>query len=348
MDKTGIIVGGIAGAVLTLVLFTVIMIPPAEMEKPEIVVTNGHDITTVGETLPAYTKEMSLIEIFENSEAGVVRVNVQRSEDVERPTGVGSGFVFDKKGHIITNAHVVDNANKVVVTFLDGREYKAEVIGMDQFTDVAVIKVNTDSALLQPISLGDSSNLRVGEPIAAIGNPFGLSGSMTSGIVSQLGRLLPSGAGYSIPDVIQTDAAINPGNSGGPLLNMRGEIVGINTAIQSATGEFTGVGFAVPSQTVAKIVPVLIQDGEYRHPWIGISGRDIDPDLAQVLKLNDAVGFLVIMVVPDSPAEKAGLIGSEVIVLGFAPMIGFLAAVTLLMIYLSYLKTTLHLKRLIP
>ena len=311
MDKTGIIVGGIAGAVLTLVLFTVIMIPPAEMEKPEIVVTNGHDITTVGETLPAYTKEMSLIEIFENSEAGVVRVNVQRSEDVERPTGVGSGFVFDKKGHIITNAHVVDNANKVVVTFLDGREYKAEVIGMDQFTDVAVIKVNADSALLQPISLGDSSNLRVGEPIAAIGNPFGLSGSMTSGIVSQLGRLLPSGAGYSIPDVIQTDAAINPGNSGGPLLNMRGEIVGINTAIQSATGEFTGVGFAVPSQTVAKIVPVLIQEGEYRHPWIGISGRDIDPDLAQVLKLNDAVGFLVIMVVPDSPAEKAGLIGSE-------------------------------------
>ena len=134
---------------------------------------------------------------------------------------------------------------------------------------------------------------------------------MTSGIVSQLGRLLPSGAGYSIPDVIQTDAAINPGNSGGPLLNMRGEIVGINTAIQSATGEFTGVGFAVPSQTVAKIVPVLIQEGEYRHPWIGISGRDIDPDLAQVLKLNDAVGFLVIMVVPDSPAEKAGLIGSE-------------------------------------
>ena len=311
MDKTGIIVGGIAGAVLTLVLFTVIMIPPAEMEKPEIVVTNGHDITTVGETLPAYTKEMSLIEIFESAEAGVVRVNVQRSEDVERPTGVGSGFVFDKKGHIITNAHVVDNANKVVVTFLDGREYKAEVIGMDQFTDVAVIKVNTDSALLQPISLGDSSNLRVGEPIAAIGNPFGLSGSMTSGIVSQLGRLLPSGAGYSIPDVIQTDAAINPGNSGGPLLNMRGEIVGINTAIQSATGEFTGVGFAVPSQTVAKIVPVLIQEGEYRHPWIGISGRDIDPDLAQVLKLNDAVGFLVIMVVPDSPAEKAGLIGSE-------------------------------------
>ena len=135
--------------------------------------------------MPAYTKEMSLIEIFENSEAGVVRVNVQRSDDNEIPAGVGSGFVFDKKGHIITNAHVVDNAVKVVVTFLDGREYNAEIIGIDTFTDIAVIKVNADLALLQPLSLGDSSNLRVGEPIAAIGNPFGLSGSMTSGIVSR-------------------------------------------------------------------------------------------------------------------------------------------------------------------
>jgi S1-C subfamily serine protease len=134
---------------------------------------------------------------------------------------------------------------------------------------------------------------------------------MTSGIISQMGRLLPSGSGYSIPDVIQTDAAINPGNSGGPLLNMRGDIVGINTAIQSTTGEFTGVGFAIPSQTVAKIVPTLIKDGEYKHPWIGISGRDIDPDTANVLGLKDALGFLVITVVEDSPAWDAGLIGSD-------------------------------------
>ena len=134
---------------------------------------------------------------------------------------------------------------------------------------------------------------------------------MTAGIVSQLGRLLPSGSGYSIPDVIQTDAAINPGNSGGPLLNMRGEIVGINTAIQSVTGEFTGIGFAIPSQTIAKIVPTLIEKGEYKHPWMGISGRDIDPDLAKVLGLKDAVGFLIITVVENSPASKAGLIGSE-------------------------------------
>ena len=311
MDKSSVIVGGIAGAVIVLVVFAFIMIPPPNTIRPEIVVTNGHDVSAVGEVTSPYSKKLSLIEIFENSEAGVVKVNVQRTAEDAIPTGVGSGFVFDKKGHIITNAHVVKGATKVVVTFLDGRSYNAEIIGVDTFTDVAVIKVNADLSLLHPLSLGDSSNLQVGEPIAAIGNPFGLSGSMTSGIVSQLGRLLPSGAGYSIPDVIQTDAAINPGNSGGPLLNMRGEIVGINTAIQSATGEFTGVGFAVPSQTVAKIVPSLIQNGEYKHPWIGISGRDIDPDLAKILGLNDAVGFLVVTVIPDSPASKAGLHGSE-------------------------------------
>jgi S1-C subfamily serine protease len=311
LDKSGVIIGGIAGAVIVLVVFAFIMVPPPNTIKPEIVVTNGHDISAVGEITPSYSKKLSLIEIFEKSEAGVVRVNVQRTEEASIPSGVGSGFVFDKKGHVITNAHVVEGVTKVVVTFLDGRSYNAEIIGVDTFTDIAVIKVNADLSLLHPLSLGDSSNLQVGEPIAAIGNPFGLSGSMTSGIVSQLGRLLPSGAGYSIPDVIQTDAAINPGNSGGPLLNMRGEIVGINTAIQSATGEFTGVGFAVPSQTVAKIVPFLIQNGEYKHPWIGISGRDIDPDLAKILDLNDAVGFLIVTVIPDSPASKAGLHGSE-------------------------------------
>ncbi len=310
MDKSGVFVGGIIGVAITVVIFAALFVSPPESMKPEIIVSNGHSPSTVGETTPLYSKNLSLIEIFEKSEPGVVRVNVQRNEVVEG-TGVGSGFVFDKKGHIITNAHVVDDSEKVVVTFLDGRSYNAKVIGTDTFTDIAVIKVNADLTLLRPLLIGDSSNLKVGEQIAAIGNPFGLSGSMTSGIVSQLGRLLPSGAGYSIPDVIQTDAAINPGNSGGPLLNMRGEVVGINTAIQSATGEFTGVGFAVPSQTVAKIVPTLIDEGEYKHPWIGISGRDIDPDLAKILELKDAVGFLVITVVENSPAAKAGLLGSE-------------------------------------
>ncbi len=314
MDKSSVFVGGTIGAVIVVVIFAILFVSPPESMKPEIVVSNGHSPSTVGEITPLYSKSFSLIEIFEKDEAGVVKVNVQRSETAGIANGVGSGFVFDKKGHIITNAHVINDAKKIIITFLDGRSYNAEIIGIDEFTDIAVIKVNADLTLLHPLALGDSSNLKVGETIAAIGNPFGLSGSMTSGIVSQLGRLLPSGAGYSIPDIIQTDAAINPGNSGGPLLNMRGEVVGINTAIQSTTGEFTGVGFAIPSQTIAKIVPTLIERGEYDHPWIGISGRDIDPDLAKVLGLKDTVGFLIVTVVENSPASKAGLIGSDKII----------------------------------
>ena len=307
MDQSGI-VGGVIGGVIVAAIFTVFFIVPAEFDKPESVTIIEQTIEE--KTIP-HSSNLSLIGIFEKSEPGVVRVNVQRNESTSSNGGVGSGFVFDKKGHIITNAHVIDDAKKVIVTFLDGRSYNAEIIGVDEYTDIAVIKVNADLSLLRPLLLGDSSSLKVGEQIAAIGNPFGLSGSMTSGIVSQLGRLLPTDNQYSIPDVIQTDAAINPGNSGGPLLNMMGGIVGINTAIQSATGEFTGVGFAIPSQTVAKIVPTLIEDGEYKHPWIGISGRDIDPDMAKVMELKDAVGFLVVTVVEDSPASKAGLIGSE-------------------------------------
>lgn len=313
MDKSSGLIGGIIGAVVVVVVFTVFLLPPPSTTEPEIIQGNTSIQSAIGQSNP-YTQKLSLIEIFEKSEPGVIRVNVQRAEQQSGLNGVGSGFVFDKKGHIITNAHVINDAKKVVVTFLDGRSYNAEVIGSDEFTDIGVIKVNADLKLLHPLTLGDSSNLKVGEQIAAIGNPFGLSGSMTSGIVSQLGRLLPSDSGYSIPDVIQTDAAINPGNSGGPLLNMRGEIVGINTAIQSATGEFTGVGFAVPSKTIAKIVPSLISKGEYNHPWIGISGRDIDPDLAKVLNLSDAVGFLIVTVIEESPAAKAGLHGSEDIV----------------------------------
>ena len=305
------IVGGAIGAAMAIAIFAVLFISPPESIKSEINVVEEPPNNTIAEATSMYSKNLSLVEIFDKSEPGVVRVNVQRGETEDVRGGVGSGFVFDKKGHIITNAHVVNNANKVVVTFLDGRSYNAEIIGTDEYTDLAVIKVNADLALLHPLLIGDSSNLKVGEGIAAIGNPFGLSGSMTSGIVSQIGRLLPLESQFSIPDVIQTDAAINPGNSGGPLLNMRGEIVGINTAIQSNTGEFTGVGFAIPSQTVAKIIPTLIEDGEYKHPWIGISGRDIDPDMAKVLNQKDAIGFLVITVVEDSPAFDAGLIGSD-------------------------------------
>ena len=310
MDKSGVFVGGAIGAMIVIVIFTVLVITPPEPINPEIEIEDVN-ANTVKEIESPYSKNLSLIEIFEKSEPGVVRVNVQRGEASGNGGGVGSGFVFDKKGHIITNAHVVEDAKKITVTFLDGRSYYAEIIGVDEFTDIAAIKVNADLSLLQPLSLGDSAELKVGEPVTAIGNPFGLSGSMSSGIVSQIGRLLPTDSGYSIPDVIQTDAAINPGNSGGPLLNMMGGVVGINTAIQSRTGEFTGVGFAIPSQTVVKIVPILIEKGEYQHPWIGVSGRDIDLDMAKIMELEDTIGFLIITVVKDSPASKAGLIGSE-------------------------------------
>lgn len=317
------LVGGTIGALIVAIIFVVILLTPLNTMKTEITpsensipiivekIIPSENSITEEKIIPAYSKNLSLIEIFEKSEPGVVKITVKKIDQTNGTNALGSGFVFDKKGHIITNFHVIKNAKSVVVTFLDGRSYDAKVVGADEFTDLGVIKVDADLALLKPLSLGDSSNLKVGEPITAIGNPFGLSGSMTSGIVSQLGRLLPTGSGYSIPDVIQTDAAINPGNSGGPLLNMRGEIVGINTAIQSATGEFTGVGFAIPSQTIAKIVPNLIQNGKYDHPWIGISGKDIDPELAKILKLNEAVGFLVMKVVENSPAAKAGIHGSN-------------------------------------
>ena len=314
MEKSGVILGGALGATAVLVIFVFIISSPESVSPPtpELVVSNGHSVSTVGELTPLPTKkDLSLIEIFERSEASVVRVNVQRDIEVLSTTGLGSGFIYDTNGHLITNSHVIENAQKIVVTLLDGSSYNAEIIGDDPFTDLAVIKIETNGVFLQPLPIGDSSKLKVGEQVTAIGNPFGLSGSMTAGIVSQMGRLLPSqDSGFSIPDVIQTDAAINPGNSGGPLLNMRGEMVGINTAIQSGTGEFTGVGFAIPSRTVAKIVPSLIQDGEYNHPWLGISGRDIDPDLAKILNLKDAKGFLIVTVVDNSPASKAGLHGA--------------------------------------
>ena len=320
MDKSGIFVGATVGSISVFIIFSIFFIITDEPDEMTIQMQNQIDenelqvqsqIDEINNLIATESETLSLMEIFEKAEPGVVRVNTIRNQTANETGGVGSGFVFDKKGHIITNAHVIEGSTKTVVTFLDGRSYNAEIIGVDEYTDIGVIKVNADLKLLNPLSLGDSSNLDVGEPIAAIGNPFGLSGSMTSGIVSQMGRLLPSGSGYSIPDVIQTDAAINPGNSGGPLLNMRGNIVGINTAIQSTTGEFTGVGFAIPSQTVAKIVPTLISEGEYKHPWIGISGRDIDPDTANVLGLKDALGFLIITVVENSPASDAGLIGSD-------------------------------------
>ena len=302
---------GLIGAFVIVLFFTFVVIPNQEVSTPDLIISNGHDATKLGdESILSVEKSLSLVELFEKSEEGVVRIDVVKINSYREGNSVGSGFVFDLFGNIITNAHVIDNADNITVTFLDGSQYNASIVGMDKFTDIAVINVEEKPDYLHPLEIGDSSTLKVGEPVAAIGNPFGLSGSMTSGIVSQIGRLLPShDTGFSIPNVIQTDAAINPGNSGGPLLNMNGKVMGINTAIQSGTGQSAGIGFAVPSNTISKVVPVLITEGKYSHPWIGISGQDINPDLAKIRNLNHSKGFLIVTVIPDSPAEMAGLKG---------------------------------------
>jgi len=310
LAKSGFVVGGLIGATVVILLFAFVFIPSQEIGTPDLITSNGHNTIFGDETSFFAKKNLTLIELFEKSEEGVVKIKVEKISSQGDTVDMGSGFVYDNLGHIITNAHVVADANKATVTFLDGSQYSAEIIGKDKFTDIAVIKVSEKPRLLHPLQIGDSSLLQVGEQVAAIGNPFGLSGSMTSGIVSQMGRLLATqDTGFSIPDVIQTDAAINPGNSGGPLLNMKGQVIGINTAIQSGTGEFSGIGFAVPSNTISKIVPTLIKEGKYPHPWIGIVGQDIDPVLAKVLDLKQAKGFLVMTVVDGSPADKAGLKG---------------------------------------
>ena len=237
---------------------------------------------------------------------------------------LGSGFIYDNSGHIITNFHVIagSNPDDISITFIDGTIYRARVVGTDQYSDLAVLHVEDDvpAEKLIPLPLGNSSALRVGQEVVAIGNPFGLSGSMTEGIVSGLNRLIPvyqdpfsdvAAPAFSIPDVIQTDAAINPGNSGGPLLNMQGEVVGINSAIFSTTGGFAGVGFAVPSNTIAKIAPILIERGTFQHPWLGVSGIDMTPEIAEAIGLGEPRGFLVIEAAPGGPADAAGVQGGN-------------------------------------
>ena len=254
--------------------------------------------------------ELPLPDLFQKVEKSVVQITDSSEIDVFE-SRLGSGFVYDDNGHIITNHHVVSGGgNRLDVTFPDGIVYRASLIGSDPSADIAVLYVEeAPKEKLLPLSLADSSKVRVGERVAAIGNPFGLSGSLSNGIVSGVGRQIPAEEeeGFTIPDIIQTDAPINPGNSGGPLLNMRGEVIGINSAIYSTTGQFAGVGFAIPSNTIAQVMPSLITTGSYQHPWLGVAGRDMTPGIADRLGLDEPRGFLVMDVVTGSPAEKAGI-----------------------------------------
>lgn len=225
--------------------------------------------------------------------------------------GSGSGFIIDEGGHIITNSHVVEDARRLEVTLASGRKVPGVLVGRDPFNDLAVIKVDVPDEPLHVVRLGDSDQLRVGQMAIAIGNPFGLDRTVTSGVVSSLHRTLRTDGDREIRGVIQTDAAINPGNSGGPLLNSRGEVVGINTAIFSPSGGSVGIGFAIPVNRAKRIVPELIAKGRVSHPWLGISGLTVTPEISQALNLPVEMGVLVVRVTRRSPAALAGIRGGE-------------------------------------
>jgi S1-C subfamily serine protease len=293
---------------------------------------NNGDCAGAAVTATSFTKSsshnssqnLSLTGIFKQVENSVVQItstlsnpNIQiiiNGNPIEgQSTRLGSGFIYDKQGYVITNNHVVGNAKTVDVTFVDGNTYAAKVVGTDAFSDIAIIQItdNFSTENLLPLVIANSSSLQVGQQVIAIGNPFGLSDTMTTGIVSQMGRLLPDpNTGFSIPNGIQTDAAINPGNSGGPLLNMHGQVLGMNTAISSSTGEFSGIGFAIPSNTIIREVAALIEHGCYRHAWLGISGGSVTPGLAQTVGLpRNYKGVVIGSIQAGSPADKAGLQG---------------------------------------
>ena len=222
--------------------------------------------------------------------------------------GTGSGFVWDDAGHIVTNYHVIEDASRIEVIFSDESQVEAEVVGVDPRNDLAVLRVDPAATALQPLALGAAETIRVGQRAIAIGNPFGLDRTLTTGVVSALGRPLETETGDYIFNVIQTDAAINPGNSGGPLLNSRGEVIGINTAIQEGA---EGIGFAVPVETLRRVVPVLVAEGQYRHPTLGLLGYSITAPLAEALGLPVDNGVLVAQLARGGPADAAGVRGAQ-------------------------------------
>jgi len=256
-----------------------------------------------------FAEEQLLIDLYERVSPSVVHIAITTGSP--GGGGTGSGFVLDTEGHIATNNHVVEDAERIVVRFADDTTADAEVIGTDPDNDLAVIRVDVPTSLLKPVELGDSDGVRVGQRAIAIGNPFGFEQTMTSGIVSALGRVVRQESGFSLPQLIQTDAAINPGNSGGPLLDSRGRVIGVNTLIFSQSGSNSGVGFAVPVNTVRRVVPSLIATGRYADPWLGITGMSVTPFLAEALDLPVEHGVLVQAIVENGPADKAGLQESD-------------------------------------
>jgi len=285
----------------------------------------GSTTTVVTETAPPPSTlaapsadAMSVNEIYERAAPGVVQIaSTSRTADAfsgdVRPSALGSGFVVDKAGHIVTNFHVVEDAGEIRVSFSNRDTVEAELVGTDPSTDLAVLRVESQASALTPLPLGDSDTVRVGDPVVAIGNPFGLDRTATAGIVSALQRLITAPNQFTIDHVIQTDAPINRGNSGGPLLNARGEVIGVNTQIETggiSTGN-VGIGFSVPSNTVEDVVAQILQTGRAEHAYLGIAGHAITADLAETYNLPVESGILVEEVRPASGAAKAGLEAGE-------------------------------------
>ncbi len=256
-------------------------------------------------------------EVYRRVSPSVVRIDnltaisSPRGSDTALPESQGSGWVWDTNGFIVTNHHVVDGADRLTVTLADGVEVPATLIGSDIDSDLAVIRVDPALVQLAPVARGSLDEVQVGQRAIAIGNPFGFDNSMTTGIVSALGRSIEAQSGYSIPLAIQTDAAINPGNSGGPLLNERGQVIGVNFLIRSAVASSSGVGFAIPINIVERVVPSIIETGAYEHSWLGVSGRTYSPAWAEALGFPvEARGAYIMSVRQDGPARRAGLRGA--------------------------------------
>jgi len=295
---------------------------PAPTALPSAPVTQAPVQATPVAVENLLTLEHQIIGVYDSAGMGVVNIT-NRSYAYDffmravPQEGTGSGIVYDKEGHIITNYHVIEDASELLVTLADETTVTAEVVGADPSNDLAVLKIDVAPELLHPVPLGESDNLRVGQFVVAIGNPFGFERTLTVGVVSALGRVIESPDDRFIGEIIQTDAAINPGNSGGPLLDLSGQVVGVNTAIFSPSQTSAGIGFAVPVDTVERVVPELIARGYYPHPWLGLSYVwNLSADRAQILRelgmdVPVEQGLLLLEIAPDSPAATADLRGGQ-------------------------------------